>query len=70
MKLLSLFSFLTLTLFLNNCGKGPNDNKPLFNIVINNAKKIYTNNDTLTVSLVNLKERSIDSVIYSINNEK
>jgi glutamine cyclotransferase len=67
MKILSIISFLSLSLILNNCGNSLEDKKNLFKIEISNSKKIYTTNDTLVVSLKNLKEKSIDSVIYSIN---
>jgi glutamine cyclotransferase len=69
MKFLSLFTFLILSFFLNNCGNGNGEKKNLFKIEINNSKKVYTTNDTLILSLKNLKERAIDSVTFSINND-
>jgi glutamine cyclotransferase len=68
MKFLSLFSFLLLTLFLNNCGNLHEDDKNQFKIEIKNPKKIYTAEDMLELTLVNPKGKHIDSITYTIGN--
>ncbi len=60
------FTVIILTLLFLSCG----ENKPeetSFSIVIKEQKTSYTNEESLTISLKNPKNKAIDSVIYHID---
>ena len=69
MKFYKVVTLITLVLIMNSCGEKTNENNSLFSIKINNAKKVYILDNTLNLTIENKKNRTIDSVSYSINNK-
>lgn len=59
-----------LVLLMGSCGNDSSDKKDNFSLEINNAKKSYTTEDVLDISLVNKKNIDIDSVVYFLNNDR
>jgi glutamine cyclotransferase len=63
-KLLLIF---ILSIIFSSCKSNSNQKKSDFSITSNSKGKAIANNETLTLTINNLKNHSIDSVIYSIN---
>ena len=70
MKFYKVVTLITLVLLIYSCGDKTNENNSLFSITINNAKKIYLLEDTLNLTIDNKKNKTIDSVSYTINNKR
>lgn len=70
MNLYKIVTIITLALLIINCGNNPEANKNLFAIQIKDAKKTYTPDDSFLVSIINKKNKSIDSVVFYFNSEK
>ncbi len=70
MKIYNIVIVTALVLFAVGCGSNSESHKDLFSIEIKNAKKIYSNSETIIVSVKNKKNKSIESVTYSIDDEK
>ena len=70
MKLYKVVTLIVLVLIINSCGDKTNKNDSLFSLSINNSKKVYILENTLNLTIENKKNRSIDSVLYHINNLK
>jgi glutaminyl-peptide cyclotransferase len=70
---MQLFKFLTLiilTTFIGSCGSNSEQKKSDFSISSNAKKNTISNSDTLTLTINNPKNHSIDSVSYSINGQR
>ncbi|MGO3182209.1 MAG: glutaminyl-peptide cyclotransferase [Aequorivita sp.] len=59
-----------LVLLMGSCGNSSADKKDTFSLEITDAKKSYTTQDVLSVSLINKKNIEIDSVVYFLNKER
>lgn len=70
MHLFKFLTFIFLGTFLISCGSNSNQGKKDFSITSNIKGKSIANSETLSLSIKNLKNYSIDSVTYSINNKK
>lgn len=70
MKLYNLLIPTLLLLFLGGCGNNSEEKKDAFALKIENQKKTYTTADQLTVSIQNKKNIAIDSVVYTLNNNR
>ena len=70
---MSTFNYLTIiflsTLFLS-CGSNSGNKKSVFSIITNAEKGNISNDKTLKLSIENKKKHTIDSVLYSLNNNK
>ncbi|RLD30654.1 MAG: hypothetical protein DRI70_00560, partial [Bacteroidetes bacterium] len=69
MKIHKLLILIFIVSFLVNCGddsKNPND---VFSILIKDAKKSYKTSDVLQVSITNKKNKTLESITYSIDIE-
>lgn len=70
MNLFKTLLVTTLTVFYLSCDEKPVPTNDLFEVSIKEHKKTYTTNDSFLVTVINKKNRSIDSVIYYLNSEK
>jgi len=70
MKFYKVVTLIALVLIISSCGEKTNENNSLFSITISNAKKIYTLDNILNLSIENKKNNTIDSVSYEINNKR
>ena len=70
MKIIKLLCLQLVTLLLINCGNNHESSKNLFSIKIENTQKTYTTNDSFQVSVTNLKNKEIDSVVYFLNTHR
>ena len=70
MRLYNLLSITLWMLVVASCGGNSKADKDLFSIEINSGKNIYSNSDTLLVSLKNNKNIIVESVIYILNDAK
>lgn len=70
MKIHKIVAVTGLVLSMVSCGNTSEAEKDLFSIVIKNQKKGYTVSDKVSVSLDNKKNKTIDSVVYSLNSER
>jgi len=53
-----------------SCEDKIESSKDLFEITIKDSKKTYTPNDSFLISVINKKNRAIDSVVYFLNNDR
>ena len=67
MRLYNLLSITLLIIVVASCGGNSIADKDLFSIEINSGKNIYSNSDTLLVSLKNNKNIIVESIIYTLN---
>lgn len=67
MKTLKVLAFISLTVALHSCGDPNKNEKNLFRIDTSGMKQQYQPQDPLNLSLVNEKNKEIDSVVYYIN---
>ncbi|WP_338410379.1 glutaminyl-peptide cyclotransferase [uncultured Flavobacterium sp.] len=63
-----LFTFIGLTLFLISCGD-KNDAKKIFSIDTSVLKQAYNPSESIDLSLKNSENKTIDSVVYYLNNK-
>jgi len=70
MNLYKLLFATTLTVFFLGCEEKPVSSTELFELSIKDLKKTYTSNDSFSVSVINKKSRSVDSVSYFLNSER
>ncbi len=64
------FKFLTiiiLTIFISSCGSNSGQQKNDFSIVSNAKNNTITNNESLDLTIKNLKNHLIDSVVYTLD---
>lgn len=59
-----------LVLLICSCGNNSDDKKDNFSLELTNAKKSYTTEDALSISLINKKNITIDSVVYFLNKDR
>lgn len=67
---MTFFKFLTLIILsisVLSCGSNSGHKKNYFSIISNIKGKTIANNDTLSLSIKNLKSYKIDSVVYTLN---
>jgi len=70
MKIFKILAFTTIAFFYLSCEEKTESNQDFFDVTIKNSKKTYTTNDSFTVSVINKKNKAIDSVSYYLNNER
>lgn len=70
MKLYKLLLLTTVVVFHLGCDDKKESSTDLFDIVIKDVKKTYTTKDSFTISVINKKNREIDSVIYFLNTDR
>ncbi len=69
MKIVKLLLITAIPFFYISCEEEIESSQDLFEVAIKDAKKTYTTNDSFSVSVINKKNREIDSVAYYLNNE-
>lgn len=70
MKIRKLFVSLGLVILMFGCGNKTDTQKKFFSIEIEKKEGNFNPNDDISVSILNKKNRSIDSVIFSLNDTK
>lgn len=70
MKIYKLLVVTALVIFLGGCGNSNQLGKDLFSITIKDAQKSYTPSDELSVTILNKKNNTIDSIVYFIASER
>ncbi len=70
MRLFKILTITVLPLFMIACGSNSEKKSKNFSIVTNTKRNTISNNETLTLSIKNSKNLTIDSVAYKINNQK
>jgi glutamine cyclotransferase len=70
MKPFKILSFISLSIVLLSCGSNSNQKKNDFSIVTNVKGNTIANNETLDLSIKNLKNYVIDSVLYTLNEKQ
>jgi len=70
MKLFKLLLITTVAFFYMSCDNKKESSTDLFEIAIKDLKKTYTPNDSFSVSVINKKNREVDSVLYFLNKDK
>ena len=70
MKLFKLLLLTTVAFFYLSCEDKIESSKDLFEITIKDSKKTYTPNDSFLISVINKKNKAIDSVVYFLNKDK
>ena len=65
-----LFTFITLGLIISSCEGNKNDLNNLFSIDTTSLKQIYQQNESVNFTLTNVKNKTIDSITYSVNDKK
>ncbi len=61
------FAFTSFFVFFMACGDEPTDPSQLFDITLGNGQAQFQQNDTIPINIVNKKNKSIESVTYSID---
>ena len=61
------FAFILLSLFINSCGDKNNDEKKLFSIDTSTLKQVYQLDESINLVIKNEQNKTIDSVVYRIN---
>ena len=67
MHIYKFLTFIILSTFVLSCGSNSGQKKNDFSITSNIKGKTIANNETLTLSIKNLKNHNIDSVFYTLN---
>lgn len=67
MHIYKFLTFIILSTFVLSCGSNSGQKKNDFSITSNIKGKTIANNETLNLSIKNLKNHNIDSVIYTLN---
>ncbi|MGL2994593.1 glutaminyl-peptide cyclotransferase [Flavobacterium sp. TSSA_36] len=70
MKKLNFLAFILLGIILTNCGDTKKGKNSLFTIDNSSFKPFYTSNDVLKIGILNPKAKTIDSIVYYINEVK
>lgn len=70
MKALKIFIFILLSILCFNCGNKTNAAKDKFAIKIKNERKTYQNSGSISISIDNKKNNTIDSITYFLGNKK
>ncbi len=70
MKIYNLFITTFLALNIVSCGDSPSDKEGFFNFDENGLKSIYKADEKVDFTLVNNNNKTIDSIVYFINNER
>lgn len=70
MKIYTLIIISLFTGIYSGCDENKESNTDLFELTIKNPQKTYTPNDSFKVSVVNKKNKDIDSVVYYLNKER
>ncbi|QYJ68086.1 glutaminyl-peptide cyclotransferase [Flavobacterium litorale] len=70
MKISKLFAFISLATALHSCGDDNKQKNNLFKLDTSAMKQQYQPEDALTLSLINEKNKVIDSVVYYINDNR
>jgi glutamine cyclotransferase len=70
MKLSKLLAVTALVILGVACGNKSEANKGLFTLNIKNLKKSYTASGVISVSVMNKKNKPIDSIVYSLDSER
>jgi glutamine cyclotransferase len=70
MKKLNLLYIILLGIILTNCGNTKNGENSIFTIDNSTFKPFYTTKDVLKVGVLNPNSKTIDSIIYFINDVK
>ena len=70
MKLSKLLAVTVLVILGVGCGNKSEARKDLFALNIKNQKKAYTASDVISVSVLNKKNKPIDSILYSLDSER
>ncbi|MFT4668987.1 MAG: glutamine cyclotransferase [Flavobacteriaceae bacterium] len=70
MKTYNLLIVTVLALTLGSCGNKTTADNDFFTISIKNQKKGYTTSDMVSVSVKNKKNKSVDSVVYTLNSNR
>ena len=70
MKIYNLLIVTTLVLILGSCGNKTPSDSDFFKISIKDKKKGYTTSDLISVDVKNKKNKSVDSVVYTLNSKR
>ncbi|WP_367753895.1 glutaminyl-peptide cyclotransferase [Flavobacterium sp. WC2430] len=70
MKKYNLLSIILLGLTLSNCGDTKKGENTLFTFDITNFKEKYTQQDQLNLAITNSNSKTIDSIVYYVNDIK
>ena len=70
MKKLNLLYIILLGIILTNCGNTKNGENSIFTIDNSTFKPFYTSKDVLKVGVLNPNSKTIDSIVYFINDVK
>lgn len=70
MKTLKILAFISLAISLQSCGDDDKDKNNLFKLDTSAMKQQYHPHESLSLSLVNAKNKAVDSVVYYLNNER
>ncbi len=70
MKKVKLFIATLIVIIYIGCDDKKESGDDLFEITIKDSKKTYTPNDTFLVSVINKKNKAIDSVVYYLNSDR
>lgn len=70
MQLFKFSTLIILTILICSCGNSPEQKRSDFSLTSNAKKNTISNNETLTLTIKNPKNFSIDSVAYSMNRKR
>jgi len=70
MKIHKILTLTVLVVLLAACGNKSEAEKDIFSITIKDHKKAYTASDKISVTVNNVKNKPIDSVVYSLDSER
>lgn len=70
MKNYNLLSIILLALIIASCGNSEKDKENYFNITISDFKEQYKPNESVALTISNAQNKSIDSIIYYVNDVK
>lgn len=70
MRCLKILTIIVLPLSMIACGSNSEKKSKDFSITTNAVKNTISNNETLTLSIKNSKNHTVDSVVYKMNNSK
>lgn len=70
MKNYNILSIILLALLITSCGNSKKDKETYFTISISDFKEQYKPNETVTLAITNIQNKSIDSIIYYVNDVK
>ncbi|WP_310993911.1 glutaminyl-peptide cyclotransferase [Aequorivita marina] len=70
MKTYKALATTLLVLLMGSCGNNSTKKNDDFSLEISNKQKSYTTKDVLSISLINKKSMTVDSVVYFLNNKR